>query len=158
MMTSAVDDAFIHTNTPLTGNNGLLHKKWDTDKKTKGSNKSLDNHNMHPKMLHNLGPNALEVLRKLFNNNKYLNVNNERWKRVWIFYSCFEKDKMFPTYIVNISSFPIELSEKWVIACLISGEAVDKKVVLVWLLHGALKEGAGDLDRNYGAIRYVVLD
>ena len=36
-------------------------------KKTKGSNKSLDNHNMHPKMLHNLGPNALEVLRKLFN-------------------------------------------------------------------------------------------
>ena len=37
-------------------------------KKTKGNNKSLDNHNMHPKMLHNLGPNALKLLQKLFNN------------------------------------------------------------------------------------------
>ena len=37
-------------------------------KKTKGNNKSLDNHNMHPKMLHNLGPNALKLLKKLFNN------------------------------------------------------------------------------------------
>ena len=36
-------------------------------KKTKQCNKSFDNHNMHPKMLHNLGLNSLNLLQKLFN-------------------------------------------------------------------------------------------
>ena len=36
-------------------------------KKTKTNNKSMDNHNMHPKMLQYLGPNALKLLQHLFN-------------------------------------------------------------------------------------------
>ena len=36
-------------------------------KKTKFNNKSFDNHGMHPKMLHNLGPKALELIQDLFN-------------------------------------------------------------------------------------------
>ena len=36
-------------------------------KKTKQCNKSLDNHCMHQKMLHNLGQNALNLMEKLFN-------------------------------------------------------------------------------------------
>ena len=36
-------------------------------KKTKTSNKGLDNHNMHPKMLHSFGENVLKLLEKLFN-------------------------------------------------------------------------------------------
>ena len=36
-------------------------------KRTKCGNKSVDNHNMHPKMLHSLGQNALRILQLLFN-------------------------------------------------------------------------------------------
>ena len=36
-------------------------------KQTKTSNKSWDNHGMHPKMLTNFGPNAILLLQKLFN-------------------------------------------------------------------------------------------
>ena len=46
-------------------------------KKTKCSNKSLDNHKMHPRMLHNFGPNALKLLQKLFNSC----MNRGKW--IW---------------------------------------------------------------------------
>ena len=46
-------------------------------KKTKTSNKGLDNHNMHPKMLHSFGENAWKLLEKLFNEC----MNKGKW--VW---------------------------------------------------------------------------
>ena len=46
-------------------------------KKTKTSKKGLDNHNMHPKMLHSFGINALKLLEKLFNEC----LNKSKW--VW---------------------------------------------------------------------------
>ena len=53
-------------------------------KHTKASNKGLDNHNMHPKMLHNFGDNALNLLKKLFN--KCLNQGHWVWDKAKVIF------------------------------------------------------------------------
>ena len=74
-------------------------------KRTDPGKISLDDHQMHPKMLHNLGDNALRVLHKLFN----LSMNKTKW--VWskaevIFLKKDGKD----SYAVPGSYRPISIS------------------------------------------------
>ena len=74
-------------------------------KNTKCGSKSVDNHNMHPKMLHSLGPNALKIIQKLFN----CCLDQGEW--VWntakvIFLKKAGKD----TYAVPGSYRPISIS------------------------------------------------
>ena len=74
-------------------------------KSTKCGNKSVDNHNMHPKMLHSLGPNALKILMKLFNCCLY--QGEWVWKTAKV---IFLKKDGKDTYAVPGSYRPISIS------------------------------------------------
>ena len=83
-------------------------------KHTKTSNKGLDNHNMHPKMLHNFGDNVLTLLQKLFN--ECLNKGHWVWDKAKV---VFLKKEGKDSYAkpgayrpISISSYVGKLLEK----------------------------------------------
>ena len=74
-------------------------------KKTKCSNKGLDNHNMHPKMLHNFGETALKLLEKLFN--ECLEKGQWVWDKAKV---IFLKKEGKESYAIPGSYRPISIS------------------------------------------------
>ena len=78
--------------------------KWAI-KHTKAGSKSVDNHNIHPKMLHKFGPNTIKLLHKLFN----LCLNKGEW--VWDTANViFLKKSGKKSYSVPGSYRPISIS------------------------------------------------
>ena len=74
-------------------------------KRTQCSNKSSDNHNMHPKMLHNLGLKALKLLQQLFNS--CLDRGEWVWNTAEV---IFLKKEGKDTYAVPGAYRPISIS------------------------------------------------
>ena len=74
-------------------------------KKTDPNKKSTDNHQMHPKMLHQFGPEALKVIQKLFN--MCLNTGQWPWKDALV---IFLKKGGKKSYSVPGSYRPISIS------------------------------------------------
>ena len=87
-------------NTPIT-----VNEIKAAIKKTKSNNKGLDNHNMHPKMLHSFGDNALKLLEKLFN--KCLDRGQWVWDKAKV---IFLKKEGKESYSVPGSYRPISIS------------------------------------------------
>ena len=77
----------------------------DAIKKTKCNNKSMDNHRMHPKMLHNLGPKALVLLQDLFNS--CLETGDWIWKEAEV---IFLKKDGKTSYSIPGSYRPISIT------------------------------------------------
>ena len=78
--------------------------KWAI-KNTKCGNKSVDNHNIHPKMLHCFGPNTLKLIQKLFN--KCLDEGEWVWKTAKV---IFLKKSGKDSYAVPGAYRPISIS------------------------------------------------
>ena len=78
--------------------------KWAI-KNTKCGNKSVDNHNIHPKMLHCFGPNTLKLIQKLFN--RCLDEGEWVWKTAKV---IFLKKSGKDSYAVPGSYRPISIS------------------------------------------------
>ena len=78
--------------------------KWAI-KNTKCGNKSVDNNNIHPKMLHNFGENTLKLLQKLFN--CCLDKGEWVWKAAKV---IFLKKSGKESYAVPGSYRPISIS------------------------------------------------
>lgn len=69
------------------------------------SKKSLDNHSMHPKMLHSFGPNTLNLLKKLFN--KCMTSGHWVWNTAQV---IFLKKDGKESYAIPGSYRPISIS------------------------------------------------
>ena len=78
--------------------------KWAI-KNTKCGNKSVDNHNIHPKMLHCFGPNTLKLMQKLFN--RCLDEGEWVWNTAKV---IFLKKSGKDSYAVPGSYRPISIS------------------------------------------------
>lgn len=74
-------------------------------KRTQCSNKSVDNHNMHPKMLHSLGPKMQRLVQKLFNS--CLDKGEWVWNTAEV---IFLKKEGKESYAVPGSYRPISIS------------------------------------------------
>ena len=87
-------------------NAGITMKevKWSI-KNTKCGSKSVDNHNMHPNMLHSMGENALLILQKLFNS--CLDKGEWVWNTAKV---IFLKKEGKESYAVPGSYRPISIS------------------------------------------------
>ena len=83
-------------------------------KHTKATNKGLDNHNMHPRMLHNLQENSLKLLQKIFN--ECLNKGKWVWDQAKVIFLKKEGKNSYSQpgayRPISISSYVGKLLEK----------------------------------------------